>query len=188
MRTIHRENVTLLNGGWQCRLKFDGGPGPHFHMGPWPFFPVSIPPPNFCFRFLYVPNLLPTATRNYRLSDSWLHLSYWVHNATHWTQYSLTVWKCLLWYATMNYTLECICKLKFILNTLGLLNTILIVGCSVSKPGLGSWLHESLCMMSACDDQYLILIIITTWNSGNSHLLYWYKYSRLWVSRPNDAV
>ena len=97
------------------------------------------------------------------------------------------LWKYLLWYVTMNYALQCVCKLKFILNTLGLLNTIFIVGCSVSKPKLGSWLHDSLCMMSACDNEYLILIMITTWNGGNSHLLQWYKYwaSESWQSMNN---
>ena len=68
----------------------------------------------------------------------------------------------------MNYELEGVCKLKFILNTVGQSNFIEPnVDCrlqrqQLSKPELGSWLHESLCMMSVYDKEDLILIMITT--------------------------
>ena len=35
----------------QCRLKVDGGPGPHFHMRPLTFFPRPDPSTELLFSF-----------------------------------------------------------------------------------------------------------------------------------------
>ena len=147
---------------FQCRLKVAGGPGPHFHMGPLTIFPA----PSFRLNFIFVPST---------------SLTYYPK------QKNTRKQVLLLQVCTLQLTaLELLNALCNALNATQIngrsltyfsLQLIVVMSQSVTQ---NSTVGCSRCMMSACDDEYLIMI--TTWNSGNSQLkLFLIKMVVEWV-------